>query len=68
LHHHMQTPIMTKTIKTPCFFSSMVILLAKMKTMKNAQTKNKGKYEKDIYIKPSPKSRIFKKNLIFKFK
>jgi predicted small integral membrane protein len=50
LHHHMQTPIMTKTIKTPCFFSSMVILLAKMKTMKNAQTKNKRKYEKEIYI------------------
>jgi predicted small integral membrane protein len=46
----MQTPIMTKTIKTLCFFSSMVILLAKMNIVKNAQTKNKGKYEKEIYI------------------
>jgi len=46
----MQTPIMIKTIKILCFFSSMVILLAKMKKVKNSQTKNKGKYEKENYI------------------
>jgi hypothetical protein len=50
LHHHMQTPIMIKIIKTLCFFSSMVILLAEMKKVKNAQTKKKGKYEKEKEI------------------